>query len=398
MLSDRTEDKRRNEALREAVSAAEAANRAKSTFLSSMSHDIRTPMNAIVGFATLASGNMEDKEKVRDYLGKILSASNHLLSLINDILDMSRIESGKIQLEETEVNLSQVYRELETIVSAQVSAKGLTLSMEEWDVSDENVSCDKTRLNQVLLSLLSNAIKFTPEGGTVSLGLRQMPGNQKSRGTYEFRVRDNGIGMNPEFAKKIFEPFEQERTSTVSRIQGTGLGMAISKNIVDMMGGTIEVRTEPQNGAEFTVRLPLTILEPQPEEIPDFTGKRILLAEDNELNREIAVTILSQFGFTVDPVVNGAEAVARLRSAPQGTYDLVIMDMQMPVMDGCTATRLICETHNPIPILAMTANAFEEDRKQALDAGMDGFLTKPIVVSELVKAVGKAVGKAVEKS
>ena len=298
MLSDRTEDKRRNEALREAVSAAEAANRAKSTFLSSMSHDIRTPMNAIMGFATLASGNMEDKEKVRDYLGKILSASNHLLSLINDILDMSRIESGKIQLEETEVNLSQVYRELETIVSAQVSAKGLTLSMEEWDVSDENVSCDKTRLNQVLLSLLSNAIKFTPEGGTVSLGLRQMPGNQKSRGTYEFRVRDNGIGMNPEFAKKIFEPFEQERTSTVSRIQGTGLGMAISKNIVDMMGGTIEVRTEPQKGAEFTVRLPLTIL--------------------------------SQFGFTVDPVVNGAEAVARLRSAPQGTYDLVIMVHRHP--------------------------------------------------------------------
>ncbi len=402
VLSDRTVDKQKNEALREAVSAAEAANRAKSTFLSNMSHDIRTPMNAIVGFATLASGNMEDKEKVRDYLGKILSASNHLLSLINDILDMSRIESGKLQLEETEVNLSQVYRELETIVSAQVSAKGLTLSMTEWDVSDENVSCDKTRLNQVLLNLLSNAVKFTPAGGTVSLELRQLPGDRQDRGIYEFRVRDNGIGMSPEFAKKIFEPFERERTSTVSRTQGTGLGMAISKSIVDMVGGTIEVHSEPQKGTEFVVRLPLTILkrqptqeapgtQPQPEETPDFTGKRILLAEDNELNREIAVTILSQFGFTVDPVENGAEAVARLRSAPQGTYDLVIMDMQMPVMDGCTATRLIRETHNPIPILAMTANAFEEDRKQALDAGMDGFLTKPIVVSELLKAVEKAV-------
>ena len=402
VLSDRTEDKRKNEALREAVSAAESANRAKSTFLSNMSHDIRTPMNAIVGFATLASNNVENKEKVRDYLGKILSASNHLLSLINDILDMSRIESGKIQLEETEVNLSQVFRELETIVSAQVSAKGLTLSMAGWAVSDENVSCDKTRLNQVLINLLSNAVKFTPEGGTVSLALRQLPGNQKGRGTYEFRVRDNGIGMSPEFAKKIFEPFERERTSTVSRTQGTGLGMAISKNIVDMMGGTIEVHSQPQKGTEFVVRLPLTILkrqptqeapgtQPQKDETPDFTGKRILLAEDNELNREIAVTILSQFGFTVDPVENGAEAVARLRSVPQGTYDLVIMDMQMPVMDGCTATRLIRETHNPIPILAMTANAFEEDRKQALDAGMDGFLTKPIVVSELIKAVGKAV-------
>ena len=402
VLSDRTEDKRKNEALREAVSAAESANRAKSTFLSNMSHDIRTPMNAIVGFATLASNNVADKEKVRDYLGKILSASNHLLSLINDILDMSRIESGKLQLEETEVNLSQVYRELETIVSAQVSAKGQTLSMARWDVSDENVSCDKTRLNQVLLNLLSNAVKFTPEGGTVSLALRQLPGNQKGRGTYEFRVRDNGIGMSPEFAKKIFEPFERERTSTVSRTQGTGLGMAISKSIVDMMGGTIEVHSQPQKGTEFIVRLPLTILEPQAapktaqkqsqkEETPDFTGKRILLAEDNELNREIAVTILSQFGFTVDPVENGAEAVARLRSVPQGTYDLVLMDMQMPIMDGCTATRLIRETHNPIPILAMTANAFEEDRKRALDAGMDGFLTKPIVVGELIKAVGKAV-------
>ena len=402
VLSDRTEDKRKNEALREAVGAAEAANRAKSTFLSSMSHDIRTPMNAIVGFATLASGNMEDKEKVRDYLGKILSASNHLLSLINDILDMSRIESGKIQLEETETNLSQVLRELEAIVSAQVSAKGLTLSVEEREVSDENVSCDKTRLNQILLNILSNAVKFTPEGGTISLELRQLPGNQKGQGIYEFRVRDNGIGISPEFAKRIFEPFERERTSTVSRIQGTGLGMAISKSIVDMIGGTIEVHSEPQKGTEFTVRLPLTILEPQsapktaqeqpqPEERPDFTGKRILLAEDNELNREIAVAILSQFGFTVDSVVNGAEAVARLRSAPRGTYDLVIMDMQMPVMDGCTATRLIRGTHNPIPILAMTANAFEEDRKQALDAGMDGFLTKPIVVGELLKAVEKAV-------
>ena len=308
-------------------------------------------------------------------------------------------------MEETETNLSQVLRELEAIVSAQVSAKGLTLSVEEREVSDENVSCDKTRLNQILLNILSNAVKFTPEGGTISLELRQLPGNQKGQGIYEFRVRDNGIGISPEFAKRIFEPFERERTSTVSRIQGTGLGMAISKSIVDMMGGTIEVHSEPQKGTEFTVRLPLTILEPQsapktaqeppqPEKRPDFTGKRILLAEDNELNREIAVAILSQFGFTVDPVVNGAEAVARLRSAPRGTYDLVIMDMQMPVMDGCTATRLIRGTHNPIPILAMTANAFEEDRKQALDAGMDGFLTKPIVVSELLKAVEKAVGKS----
>ena len=242
VMSDRTADKQMNHALSEAVHAAETANKAKSMFLSNMSHDIRTPMNAIIGFATLAVSNINNQEKVRDYLSKILSSSKHLLSLINDVLDMSRIESGKIHLEETEVSLPEVLHDLKTIVSGQIHAKQLELYMDVMDITDEDVYCDKTRLSQVLLNLLSNAIKFTPAGGTVSVRFRQLPCTKKGSGCYEIRVKDTGIGMSQEFAQKIFDPFERERTSTVSKTQGTGLGMAITKNIVNMMGGTIEVR------------------------------------------------------------------------------------------------------------------------------------------------------------
>ena len=535
VMSDRTADKKINQALSEAVRAAETANRAKSTFLSNMSHDIRTPMNAIIGFTTLAVSNMDDKERVQDYLSKILASGNHLLSLINDILDMSRIESGKIHLEETETNLSDVLHDLKTIVSGQIHAKQLELYMDAMDVTDEDVYCDKTRLNQVLLNLLSNAIKFTPAGGTVSVRLRQLPGTRKDREQYEIRVKDNGIGMSPEFAKKIFDPFERERSSTVSRIQGTGLGMAITKNIVDMMGGTIEIRTEPGKGTEFIIRVALRV---QPEHhraeriaeleglkalvvdddfntcdsvtkmlvrvgmrsewtlsgkeavlrarqsmdlgdafhayiidwclpdmngievtrqirslgdgtpiiiltaydwadieaeakaagvtafcskpmfmsdlretlltalgqsqtetadsvlpggSPDFRGKHILLAEDNELNREIAVEILSKYGFVVDTAENGVEAVKKIEESKPGDYDLVLMDVQMPLMDGGEAARQIRALPDPalakIPILAMTANAFEEDRKSALECGMNGFLSKPINIEELIAAL-----------
>ena len=259
VMSDRTSDRKMNRALSEAVRAAETANRAKSTFLSNMSHDIRTPMNAIIGFTTLAVSNIDDKNRVRDYLGKILSSSNHLLSLINDILDMSRIESGKLHLEETEVSLSDVLHDLKTIISGQVHAKQLDLYMDAMDITNEDVYCDRTRLNQVLLNLLSNAIKFPPAGGTVSVRLKQFPGLQRGSELYEIRVKDNGIGMSQEFVQKLFSPFERERTSTVSRTQGTGLGMAITKNIVDMMGGTIEVQTEQGKGTEFIVRLPFRI-------------------------------------------------------------------------------------------------------------------------------------------
>ena len=535
VMSDRTSDWKMNQALSEAVHAAETANRAKSTFLSNMSHDIRTPMNAIIGFTTLAVSNIDDRKRVRDYLGKILSSSNHLLSLINDILDMSRIESGKLHLEETEVSLSDVLHDLKTIISGQIHAKQLELYMDAMDVTNEDVYCDKTRLNQVLLNLLSNAVKFTPAGGTVSVRIRQCPGTVKGSEMYEIRVKDNGIGMSQEFVQKIFSPFERERTSTVSRTQGTGLGMAITKNIVNMMGGTIEVQTEQGKGTEFIVRLPLRIqsehqriekiaeleglkalvvdddfntcdsvtkmlvrvgmrsewtlsgkeavlrarqsielgdafhayiidwrlpdmngievtrqirslgddtpiiiltaydwsdievearaagvtafcakplfmsdiretlmtaigqsqAEPEDSVLPaagsDFRGRCILLVEDNELNSEIALEILNEYGFLVDTAENGAEAVEKVKNSMPGNYDLVLMDVQMPVMNGYDATRQIRALDDPalagITILAMTANAFDEDRKEALECGMDGFLSKPIVIEELIDAL-----------
>ena len=537
VMSDRTADKQINQALSDAVAAAETANRAKSTFLSNMSHDIRTPMNAIIGFTTLALSNIDDKERVKDYLAKTLASSNHLLSLINDVLDMSRIESGKIHLEEVEVNLSDVLHDLKTIVSGQIYAKQLELYMDATDVTDEDVYCDKTRLNQILLNLLSNAIKFTPAGGTVSVRVRQLAGKVHGCGQYEFRIKDNGIGMSPEFAKKIFEPFERERTSTVSRIQGTGLGMAITKNIVDMMGGTIEVQTAQGKGSEFIICVPMrtqaehrpvekiteleglkalvvdddfntcdsvtkmlvkvgmraewtlsgkeavlrarqsiemsdvyhayiidwrlpdmngievtrqirslhddtpiiiltaydwsdieveakaagvtafcskpmfmsdlreTLMsalgqkltdasqELLPEEDADFKDRHILLVEDNELNREIAQEILREYGFRVDTAENGAVAVEKVSTAAPGSYDLVLMDVQMPVMDGYTATRQIRALEDPalagIPILAMTANAFDEDRRNAMESGMNGFLSKPIVIGDLVQELHK---------
>ena len=526
-----------NAKLQVAVEKAETANRAKSTFLSNMSHDIRTPMNAIIGFTTLALSNIDDTDRVKDYLGKTLASSNHLLSLINDVLDMSRIESGKIHLEEVEVNLSDVLHDLKTIVSGQIYAKQLELYMDVMDVTDEDVYCDKTRLNQILLNLLSNAIKFTPAGGTVSVRVRQLAGKVHGCGQYEFRIKDNGIGMSQEFAQKIFEPFERERTSTVSGIQGTGLGMAITKNIVDMMGGTIEVQTAQGKGTEFTVCVPMCAQTEQrpvekiteleglkalvvdddfntcdsvtkmlvkvgmraewtlsgkeavlrarqsiemsdvyhayiidwrlpdmngievtrqirslhddtpiiiltaydwsdieveakaagvtafcskpmfmsdlretlmsalgqkpadavqrllPEKNADFKGKHILLVEDNELNREIAQEILQEYGFLVDSAENGAVAVEKVSTAAPGSYDLVLMDVQMPIMDGYTATRKIRALDDParakLPILAMTANAFDEDRRNALESGMNGFLSKPIVIGDLVQELHK---------
>ena len=390
-------------AAEDALHVAESANKAKSTFLSNMSHDIRTPMNAIIGFTTLALSSITEQEKVKDYLGKILSSSNHLLSLINDILDMSRIESGKVVLEEQETNLAVLADELEHLLSEQAKAQGLELKVDYSKLRDRDVFCDKTRLNQVLLNLLSNAVKFTPAGGHVSFTLTQLEQLSPGKGVYEIRVKDDGIGMTAEFTKRVFEPFERERTSTVSKIQGTGLGMAIAKNIIDMMGGTIELHTKKGEGTEFVLRLELVLqAQPKPMEakqqelLPEsstesFAGKRLLLVEDNELNREIACMILCKYGFELETAENGQEAVEMVAAAAPGYYDLVLMDIQMPIMDGHEATRRIRALENPelakVPIVAMTANAFDEDRRAAKDCGMNGFISKPINMQEVIQAL-----------
>ena len=393
-------------AAEDALKVAESASKAKSTFLSNMSHDIRTPMNAIIGFATLALDDIRDGKKVEDYLSKILSSSKHLLGLINDILDMSRIESGKVVLEEQETDLVTTLQELQSIMEGQAKERKLKLHVDYSNLRDRHVYCDKTRLNQVMFNLLANAVKFTSEGGSIWLTMSQLEPTYEveDRAIYEIRVKDTGIGIDKAFIKHIFEPFERERTSTVSKIQGTGLGMAITKNIVDMMGGTIEVESQKGVGTEFIIRLELrlqaearvanedgTKQHGHAEGVAEFAGKRLLLAEDNELNREIACMLLSKYGFVIDTAENGQEAVDLVAASAPDYYDLVLMDIQMPVMDGHEATRKIRSLENKVlakvPVVAMTANAFDEDRKAAKECGMNGFISKPINMQELVQAL-----------
>ena len=530
---------RKTEELTQALSAADAASRAKTTFLNNMSHDIRTPMNAIIGYTALTTAHIDNKERAQDYLSKIAQASNHLLSLINDVLDMSRIESGKVTINERPENLAEILQSLRNIIQSDIHAKHMELFIDTVDITDEEIYCDKLRLNQILLNLTSNAIKFTPAGGTVSVRVTQKPSRSPKRGVYEFRVSDTGIGMSPEFAKTVFDPFTREQTTTVSGIQGTGLGMAITKNIVDMMGGTISVDSVQGKGTTFTVNLELkfsaahhdmtpiaelsgfrglvvdddmiscqsvskmlrqigmraewalsgreavartaeaeemsdpfevyiidwsmpelsgidtvkeirkivgddspiilmsaydwTDIEEEArkagvtgfiskplfasdlrqtlersiggsgaaapkklvseQESADFSGRRILLAEDNELNREIAVEVLSEAGFEVESAENGKQAYEMVLNSKPGYYDLVLMDIQMPIMDGYAATHAIRELKDPalsgLPIIAMTANAFEEDRERALKEGMNGHLAKPIDIEKMMKLLGE---------
>ncbi|MDE7087710.1 MAG: response regulator [Clostridia bacterium] len=391
--------------LSEALAQAQYANKAKTTFLNNMSHDIRTPMNAIIGFTNLAVTHIDNKEQVKDYLGKIITSSNHLLSLINDVLDMSRIESGKVKIEEKETSLPQIINDLKTIVQADVKAKQLKFKVDIIDVTDETIICDKLRLNQVLLNILSNAMKYTKPGGSVSVRVVQTAEAREGYASYQFSVKDTGIGMSPEFLQHVFEPFEREQTSTVSGIQGTGLGLAITKNIVDMMGGTITVESEVGKGSEFTVKFCFRVAETpaeaqhtENESAEDkekaelnFEGKKLLLVEDNELNQEIAVTILEMAGFVIDTADDGSVAVQKMKEMPAGTYDLILMDVQMPIMNGYQATRAIRALEDPVkaatPIVAMTANAFDEDRKEAMDSGMNGFAAKPIEIDKLMSTL-----------
>lgn len=377
VMSDRTADRKINQALSEAVAAAEAASRAKSTFLSNMSHDIRTPMNAIIGFTTLAVSNIDNQERVKDYLTKTLSSSRHLLALINDILDMSRIESGKLHLEETEVNLAEMLHDIKTIVSGQIHAKQLELYMDVLDVADEDVYCDRTRMGQILLNLLSNAIKFTPAGGTVSVRIRQLAGTVRDCAQYEFRVRDNGIGMSPEFAKKIFEPFERERTSTVSRIQGTGLGMAITRNIVEMMGGTIKVQTEKNRGTEFIICLPLRVQtgSRREEKIAELAGLKALVVDDDFNTCDSVAKLLTRVGMRAEWTLSGREAVLRARQSielgdPCRAY---IIDWRLPDMNGIEVTRQIRSLNDDTPIIILTAYDWSDIEAEAKAAGVTAF-------------------------
>lgn len=391
------EKEKQKQALASALEDAQHANNSKTLFLKSMSHDIRTPMNAIVGFTSLAIDNIENKDKVMECLSKISTSSNHLLNLINDILDMSRIESGNVKLEETCVHLPDFLQDLQTILLPGVTSKNQNLSIKTNNLVNEDIYIDKLRLNQILLNICGNAIKYTPNGGSIEVFLNQEPSTRPNQTKIQFVIRDNGIGMSSEFQKHIFESFAREQTATVSGIQGTGLGMPIAKNIIDMMGGSIIVQSEKGKGSEFTVNLSCKIAEPKNETknesqkfiSENIKGKKILLAEDNLFNQEIAVAIIEGAGFKVTVVDDGEKAVNALRNMSEGQFDLVLMDVQMPILDGYTATREIRTLPNPeaanIPIIAMTANAFEEDRKRAFESGMSGFLTKPIVIEDLFK-------------
>ena len=364
-------------------------------------------MNAIIGFTTLALSNLDDKERVKDYLAKTLASSNHLLSLINDVLDMSRIESGKLHLEEVEVNLSDVLHDLKTIVSGQIYAKQLELYMDAMDVTDEDVYCDKTRLNQVLLNLLSNAIKFTPAGGTVSVRLREYPGTQRGCELYEIRVKDNGIGMSEEFISHAFEMFSQENETSRTKYEGAGLGLAIAKKIVERMEGTIEIKSKKGSGTTVTMTLPFKIGQPEKNEISktdngtrqemSFEGMRALIAEDNELNMEIAKFMLENNGIRVECAADGEEAVKKFEKAQPGYYDVIFMDIMMPNMNGWDAARKIRSMKRTdagtIPIIAMSANAFSEDIINSRISGMNQHLTKPLEEAKILAELKECLSR-----
>ena len=403
MQKQAKKEAKQKQELENALTIARQANRARGVFLRNMSHDIRTPLNAIIGFAKLAMKSEGNFEQIQDYLNKISVSGDHLLAIVNDVLEVSRIESGQTKMEELPCNIKNIVDEVEVIIQGQAQEKTQTFIVDTSKVKDYYIYCDRLRVKEVLVNLLGNAVKFTPKGGKIELRIIQNEPAPEGYANYEVHVKDNGCGMSPEFMEKMFLPFERERTSTVSGIQGTGLGLSIAKQFVDLMGGTIEVTSKEKEGTEVIVRISPRLAQTEKDEWTenteseekdyDFRGKRILVVEDNELNREIVKAVLEETGLEVEEAENGAVAVDKIKTAGALYYDVVLMDIQMPVMDGYMATKKIRSLEDSdlanIPIIALSANAFEEDRKASADAGMNGHLAKPVNVSELLKMLCK---------
>ncbi len=404
-FADKTEELRRqneyNEKLREAREKAESASKAKSTFLFNMSHDIRTPMNAILGFTAMAKKYINDPEKMEECLDKVELSGNHLLSLINDVLDMARIENNKIIIEETPNNIRYNFEQFIEIMQPNAKERDLELTLEIKNLTDEEIYFDALRMNRVIMNIVSNSLKYTKPGGSINVTLEQKPSDREGYGAYDMIFSDTGIGMSKQFLDTIFDLFTREKNTTVSGIQGTGLGMAITKNFVELMGGTIDIDSALGLGTTVTCHMYFRIQneKAKTEEVPvseediDFSNVRLLLVEDNELNREIAKDVLEEMGVTVEEASDGSVAVDMVSLKEPGYYDLIFMDIQMPYMDGYKATRAIRDLKDPVaasvPIVAMTANAFEEDKKKALESGMNGHLAKPLDIGEIVKMLIK---------
>ncbi|MBS7241400.1 MAG: response regulator [Treponema sp.] len=387
--------------LQDTLSMAESASHAKTMFLSNMSHDIRTPMNAIIGFTTLALNHISEQAMVKTYLDKIKSSSNHLLSLINDVLDMSRIESGKMKINKTVSTVEKIVGDVDTVMQSQIQMKHLEYSLIKRGILTRPVMMDGLRLNQILINIVGNAVKYTPEYGKVQFMITEMPSISDNTSSYQFRIKDNGIGMSKKFLEKIFTPFERDENKAIAKIQGTGLGLAITKSLVDIMEGSIFVKSEEGKGSEFLVCFDLEnakegelSVEEKKENVYEssvinsFKDVRILLVEDNELNREIATELLKSVGFILDEAENGSQAVQMVNDSPAGYYKVILMDVMMPVMNGYESTKKIRSLEDKakanVPIIAMTANAFEEDKNQAIECGMDKFVSKPFDINDLL--------------
>ena len=389
--------------LERAVHEAKCANEAKTRFLFNMSHDIRTPMNAIIGFADLLEKHIDEKERVRDYIGKIKSSSEFLLSLINYVLETARIESGKTSLKKEVRCVSGLIESLADIFEPEVRKKGLTYSYTK-DIQHDYVIGDETKVREIFINIIGNSLKYTPAGGKITIDIKELPSDRENYIAYKIVVEDTGIGMSKEYLPHIFEEFSREHTSTESKVIGTGLGLPIVKALIDLMGGTIEIESEVGKGTKTTVMIPFEIatqeqiLEEQQKEkefVPeDIKGKRMLVAEDNELNAEITLTVLKEKGLLVERAANGKECVEMLKEKPADYYDMILMDIQMPEMDGYQATEMIRnlgDSRAAVPIVAMTANAFEEDRQKALDAGMNAHVSKPVDMNVLFRVMAKFI-------